>query len=120
MFHSPHECQKYGRMEGPERAKIFEISDLLSMQQATRNYSTGPLIRAWTYILLSCALLLRKAEAASLLIEDIEVPTNRESGEPMLMNGVPKYLHIHIRRSKTDQDGQGKTICECICIKAAK
>lgn len=109
MFHSPQECQKYGRkVEGPERAKIFEISDLLAMHRASRSFSTGPITRAWTYILLSIALLLRKAEAAALMIGDIEVPLNRESGEPIVINGVPKYLYIHIRRSKTDQDGQGE------------
>ena len=78
MFHDPAECTKYGRKrEGPDRAKIFQISDLIAMWQASRQYSTGPLIRAWTYILTSCAVLLHKGEAAALLIEDIEAPWTR-------------------------------------------
>ena len=32
MFHDPAECAKYGRKSGgPDRAKIFEISDLIAM-----------------------------------------------------------------------------------------
>ena len=108
MFRDPTECSKYGRkVEGPDRARIFQISDLIAMWQATRQYSTGPLIRAWTYILISCALLLRKAEAAALLLNDIEVPLDKVSGHPLVENGMPRYLYIHIRRSKTDQDGHG-------------
>ena len=108
MFHDPAECAKYGRKsEGPDRAKIFEISDLIAMFQASRQNSSGSMIRAWTYVLISCALLLRKAEAAALLIGDIEVPVDKVSGQPLIVNGLPRYLFVHIRRSKTDQDGQG-------------
>ena len=43
MFHDPAECANYGRKnEGLDRAKIFEISDLISMFQASRQNSTGP------------------------------------------------------------------------------
>jgi hypothetical protein len=109
MFHDPAECAKYGRRsEGPDRAKIFEISDLIAMFQASRQNSNGPIIRAWTYVLTSCALLLRKAEAAALLIGDIEIPVDKVSGQPLIVNGLPRYLFVHIRRSKTDQDGQGR------------
>ena len=124
MFHDPAECANYGRKnEGLDRAKIFEISDLISMFQASRQNSTGPIIRAWTYILTSCALLLRKAEAASLLIGDIEVPVNKVSGQPLVVNGLPRYLFVHIRRSKTDQDGQGihlHTLHGCVCCHATQ
>ena len=90
MFHDPAECAKYGRKrEGPDRAKIFEISDLIAMFHATRQYSSGPVIRAWTYILTSCALLL---------IGDIEVPVDKVSGQPLVVNGLPRYLFVHIRR----------------------
>lgn len=109
MFHIPSECAKYGRtFVGPERAKTFQISDLLSMWEAARQNATGPLIRSWMYVLISCALLLRKAEAADLQLGDVEVPLDRVSGQMLLVGGLPKYLFIHIRRSKTDQDGQGK------------
>ena len=110
MFHSPTDCAKYGRTsDGPERAKIFQISDLLSMRRATRQNATGPMVRvrSWTYVLISCALLLRKAEAADLRLSDVEVPSDKVSGEMLLVGGLPKYLFVHIRRSKTDQDGQG-------------
>ena len=36
MFHDPAERAKYGRKGGgPDRAKIFEISDLIAMFQAS-------------------------------------------------------------------------------------
>ena len=110
MFHSRSDCAKYGRtLEGPDRAKIFQISDLLSMWRASREGSvSGPVIRAWTYVLMSCALLLRKAEAADLQLGDIEVPLDKVSGQTLIVGGLPKFLFIHIRHSKTDQNGQGK------------
>lgn len=117
MFHSPTDCAKYGRTsDGPERAKIFQISDLLSMREATRQNATGPMVRSWTYILTSCALLLRKAEAADLRLGDVEVPLDKVSGQMLLVNGLPKYLFIHIRRSKTDQDGQGKLLNHALVL----
>lgn len=109
MFRDPGDCAKYGRnVEGPDWAKIFQISDLLAMQKASRSHCHGPAVRAWTYVLLSCSLFLRNAEAAALTIGDIEVPLDRVSGQPLLDNGLPIYLYFHIRRSKTDQDGHGK------------
>ena len=46
MFHDPAECANYGRKnEGLDRAKIFEISDLISMFQASRQNSTGPIMQ---------------------------------------------------------------------------
>ena len=112
MFHSPTDCAKYGwTSDGPERAKIFQISDLLNMRRATRQNATGPMVRSWTYVLISCALLLRKAEAADLRLSDVEVPSDKVSGQMLLVGGLPKYLFIHIRRSKIDQDGQGKLLC---------
>lgn len=36
MFRDPTVCAKYGRkVEGPDRAQIFQISDLIAMWQAT-------------------------------------------------------------------------------------
>lgn len=108
MFHSPTDCTKYGRtLEGPDRAKIFQISHLLSMWRASRDNPSGPTVRAWTYVLMSCTLLLRKAEAADLQLGDIEVPLDKLSGQMLIVGGLPKYLFIHIKRSKTDQSGQG-------------
>lgn len=108
MFHSPTDCQKYGRtIEGPDRARIFQISDLLNMWKASREGGNGPLVPAWTYMLVSCALLLRKAEAADLKLGDIEVPLDKVLGQMLVVGGLPKYLFVHIRHSKTDQDGQG-------------
>ena len=109
MFHNPEDCAEYGRhIEGPARARVFEISELLSLQRASREHCDGPTIRGWTYIILSCALFLRKAEASDLMMSDIEVPMEKTTGKPLLSNCVPKYLFVHIRRSKTDQDGRGK------------
>ena len=124
MFRDPGDCSKYGReVDGPARAKIFQISDLLAMQKASRSHCDGPTLRAWTYVLLSSSLFLRKAEAAALTIGDIEVPLDRVSGNPLLNDGLPKYLYIHIRRSKTDQDGHGKfhqlnwnLVCSSLCM----
>ena len=105
---SPVDCGKSGRnLEGPDRAKVFEISQLLEMYKATRMYPTGPMLRAWTYVLCSCCLFLRKSEAANLKIGDIEVPCDRSTGKQLIDNGIPKYLFINIRRSKTDQEAAG-------------
>lgn len=74
MMQSPEDCRKASRStNGPIRAKIFEISNLLEMQKASRLYPSGPVLRAWTYILTSCCLFLRKSEAVNLKIGDIEV-----------------------------------------------
>ena len=78
------------------------------MHKTSRSHCDGPALRAWTYVLLSRSLFLRKAEAAALTIGDIDVPLDRVSGQPLPDNGLPKRLYIHIRRSKTDQDGHGK------------
>lgn len=59
MFHNPEDCAEYGRhIEGPARARVFEISELLTFQRASREHCDGPTIRGWTYIILSCALYL--------------------------------------------------------------
>ena len=74
MMRNPDDCRRGGRStEHPVRAKIFEISQLLEMQKASRLYPIGPILRAWTYVLISCCLFLRKSEAANLKIGDIEV-----------------------------------------------
>lgn len=74
MMKNPEDCKKVDRsVDGPVRARIFEISQLLEMYKASRQYSTGPMLRAWTYILISCCLFLRKSEAVNLKIGDIEV-----------------------------------------------
>ncbi len=64
-------------------------------------------LRAWTYVLLSCALFLRKSEAADLKVRDIEVPIDRATGDSLLSEGLPRYIFVHIRRSKTDQAALG-------------
>lgn len=108
MFRDPVDCEEYGRLvEGPDRARVFEISELLDMQRASREHCDGPTLRAWTYVLVSCALFLRKSEAVDLKISDIDVPTERATGKPLLCNGVPRYLFVHVRGSKTDQEGRG-------------
>ena len=111
MMKNPIQCAKGGRkLYVPDRAKVFEISHLLAMQKASRLYPNGPISRAWTYVLLSCCLFLRKSEASELRIGDIEVPCDRASGRQLIENGLPKYLFVHIRRSKTDQEAAGKYI----------
>ena len=54
--------------------------------------------------MLSCSLFLRKSEAAALIIRDIDVPTNHVTGEVILEDG---FLYILMKRSKTDEEGQG-------------
>ena len=45
--------------------------------------------------LLSCALL-RKSEAANLKLRDIEIPNDHVTGKPILKDGIPKHVYIHI------------------------
>jgi hypothetical protein len=53
-------------------------------------------------------LFLRKAEAAYLKIQDIEIPVDKATGDPLMGDGgIPRYVFIHIRRSKTDQAAAG-------------
>lgn len=118
MMKNPTDSKESGRsVTGPDRAKVFQISQLLGMYTATRLHPTGPMMRAWTYVLTSCCLFLRKSEAAGLKLGDIEVPCNKATGEQLIENGLPKYLFIHIRRSKTDQDSAGKdNPCTSTCM----
>lgn len=105
MFKDESDCARYGRtVQGPNRAKI---SDLLALQKASRAHATGPNIRAWVYVLLSCALFLRKSEAANLKFGDIEVPVDPVTGELVMTDYLPRYLFVNIRRSKTDQAAKG-------------
>lgn len=109
MFKDSNDCKKYGRCtsKGPDRAKVFNIAHLLTMWHASRRNPDGPTVRAWTYVLLSCSLFLRKAEAADLKFEDIEFPLDKVTGTPLISRGVPKYIFVHIRKSKTDQAAIG-------------
>lgn len=93
---------------GQLRPKFFRYPIFLQCRRQPRSHCDGPTLRAWTYILLSSSLFLKKAETAALTIGDIEVPLDRVSGHPLLNDILPKYLYIHIRRSKTDQDGHDK------------
>ena len=111
MYRDEKDCASYGRkVEGPDRARIFQISDLLALQAVSRRKMCGTTIRNWTYILLSCALFLRKSEAVNLKLRDIEIPIDHVTGKPVLKDGIPKHVYIHIRHSKTDQDRNGKSI----------
>lgn len=108
MYHDEGDCTSHGRkVEGPDRAKVLQIYDLLALREVSRKKMSGPMIRGWTYILLSCALFLRKSEAANLKLGDIEIPVDRVTGKPLMKDGLPKHLFIHIRHSKTDQDRNG-------------
>lgn len=60
----PNMAEKLMGQLGP---KFFR---LLAMQKASRSHCDGPTLRAWTYVLLSSSLFLRKAEAAALTIGD--------------------------------------------------
>ena len=63
------------------------------MWRASREGSvSGPVIRAWTYVLMSSALLLRKAEAADLQLGDIEVPLDKVSGQTLIVGGYPNFF----------------------------
>ena len=109
MYHDPTECQKYGRQfdPTPNRAPVFQIRHLLSLYNVCQVKHDAYTMRGWTYILLSCALFLRKSEAAALMINDIDVPSNHVTGKVLLEDGLPRFVYVMIRRSKTDQDGQG-------------
>ena len=117
MFHDPSECQKYGRKFDPKtkRAPVFRIAHLMSLYNVCQVKRDAYTMRGWTYILLSCALFLRKSEAAALLISDIDVPTNHVTGEILLEDGLPRFLYVLIRRSKTDQEGQGMFLQSQYC-----
>lgn len=116
MFHDPNECRKYGRKldSTTKRAPVFRIAHLLSMYNVCQVKRDAYTMRGWTYILLSCSLFLRKSEAAALLISDIDVPTNHVTGEILLEDGLPRFLYVLIRRSKTDQEGQGMFYNHCV------
>ena len=61
MMKNPEDCKKVHRsIEGPVHARIFEVSQLLEMYEASRRYSTVPMLRAWTYILVSCCESLKQ------------------------------------------------------------
>ena len=108
MFKDPRDCSQYGRtVQGPQRAKVLQISDLLALRRVSRETATGPNVRAWTYVLLSCSLFLRKAEASDLKIGDLEVPLDRVTGVPVMSGNLPRHIFVHIRRSKTDQTAKG-------------
>ena len=108
MFRDPVECARYCRnVEGPVKARIFKISDLIKIQETSRRNPNGYNLRSWTYILLSCSLFLRKSEAAALSLSDIEMPMNPVTGEVITEHGLPKYIYVHVRRSKTDQRSEG-------------
>ena len=117
MYHDEGDCARYGRnVAGPDRARIFRICDLLALRAVSRQNCTAVTMRSWTYILLSCALFLRKSEAANLRLADVEIPLDQVTGEPLLKDGIPKHMYIHIRHSKTDQDRNGN-ICTFIVYK---
>ena len=107
MFHDPNKCHKYGRKFdcSTKKARVQNYTPhvLGKIGQVKCNAYT---MRGWTYVLLSCSLFLRKSEAAALMISDIDVPTNHVTGEVLLQDGLPRFLYVLIRRSKTDQ-GQG-------------
>ncbi len=108
MFHDPVECSCYGRGDdAPVLPRMFQIHDLLALDDLSRKQPQPYILRGWTYILISCALFLRKSEAANLTMSDISVPRDAVSGKVAVEIGLPKVVHIHIRRSKTDQDGCG-------------
>lgn len=118
MFHDPNECRKYGRKFDPTttRAPVFRIAHLMSLYNVCQVKRDAYTMRGWTYILLSCSLFLRKSEAAALLISDIDVPTNHVTGEILLEDGLPRFLYVLIRRSKTDQEGQGMICNHSIAV----
>lgn len=86
---------------------MFRIAHLISLYNVSQVKHDAYTMRGWTYILLSCSLFLRKSEAAALMINDIDVPSNHITGEVLLEDGLPRFLYVLIRRSKTDQEGQG-------------
>lgn len=94
MYQDPEDCEKYGRSSsrGPDRAKIFEISTLMDMWTASRQNRDGPTLRSWT----CSSLFLRKSEAANLRFEDIEMPLDKSTGEPLCKSGLPRYVFVHI------------------------
>jgi len=108
MFHNPDDCLKYGRpAEQPQQAKVFKIAHLLALYSACHVKKDAYTLRGWTYILLSCALFLRKSEAAALAIQHLDVPTDSVTGDILLEQGLPRFVYVTIQRSKTDQQGEG-------------
>ena len=89
-----------------QRATVFRIAHRMSLYNVCQVKYDAYTMSGWTYILLSCALFLRKSEAAALLISDIDVPTNHVTGEILLEDGLPRFLYVLMRCSKTDQEGQ--------------
>ena len=110
IFHSPADCKQYGRAMKQEdrKAKVLRIPHLIALYNSCQLRKDAYALRGWTYIHLSCALFLRKGEAAALRISDIDVPTDPATGKIELQpEGLPRFLFVTIQRSKTDQEGQG-------------
>ena len=63
-------------------------------------------VRAFTYNLVGIAACLRKSEAQALTLQDIEIVPEAEAKETN-EDGLPRAIFVHIKRSKTDQVGQG-------------
>ena len=102
-----------------QRATVFRIAHLMSLYNVWQVKYDAYTMRGWTYVLLSCVLFLKKSEAAALLISAIDVPTNHVTGEILLEDGLPRFLYVLIRHSKTDQEGQVSfvIICDLPCKK---
>ena len=108
MFHQPMEYVKYHRTpDPPDQAACFTVAELLTLYENTRDHPTPINLRAWTYILLSVSLFLRKSEARDLQWSDVEMPCSQDSGDVLTDSGVPKYIYILIQKSKTDQTAEG-------------
>ena len=120
MFHNPDDCLKYGRpAEQPQQAKVFKIAHLLALYSACHVKKDAYTLRGWTYILLSCALFLRKSEAAALAIQHLDVPTDSVTGDILLEQGLPRFVYVTIQRSKTDQQGEGIIFCNIVVLELA-
>ena len=93
IFHSPTDYQKYRRtIEGRDRARIFQISDLLNMWKASREGGNGPPSSGMDICVgFMCS---RKAKAADLKLGDTEVPLHEVSGQMLVVGELPKYLYM--------------------------
>jgi len=77
---------------------VSKIAHLLALYSACHVKKDAYTLRGWIYILLSCALFLRKSEAAALAIQHLDVPTDSVTGDILLEQGLSRFVYITIQK----------------------
>ena len=87
-----------------QRAPVFRIAHLVSLYNVCQVKRDAYTMRGGTYILLSCALFLRKSGAAALLINEMCLL--------IMLLGDPAgrwFTKVSVRSNTTFEDRSGRT-----------